>query len=84
MRVLQLSRNFGKEAALSAGLKVAQGDVVLSMDADSQHPPELLPEMFSRWRDGVDMVYAMRSHRQDESPFKRWGVRTFYRVAEFR
>ena len=80
LRVLQLSRNFGKEAALSAGLQVAQGDVVILMDADSQHPPELLPEMFSRWRDGVDMVYAMRSHRQDESPFKRWGVRTFYRL----
>src|SRR5215217_2290402 len=55
VRVLQLSRNFGKEAALSAGLQVAQGDAVISLDADSQHPPELLPDMVGRWRDGVDM-----------------------------
>ena len=78
VRVLQLSRNFGKEAALSAGLQVAQGDAVVSLDADSQHPPDLLPDMVGRWRNGVDMVYAVRTHRQDESALKRWGVRAFY------
>jgi len=78
VRVLQLSRNFGKEAALSAGLRVAQGDAVISMDADAQHPPELLPDLVRRWRDGVDMVYAVRTHRRDESRLKRWGARAFY------
>jgi len=78
VRVLQLSRNFGKEAALSAGLQAAQGDAVVSLDADSQHPPDLLSDMVGRWRDGADMVYAVRTHRQDESALKRWGVRAFY------
>jgi polyisoprenyl-phosphate glycosyltransferase len=80
VRVLQLSRNFGKEAALSAGLKVARGDAVILMDADAQHPPELLPELVRRWREGVDMVYAVRHNRQDEPRLKRWGARAFYRL----
>ena len=78
VRVLQLSRNFGKEAALSAGLQAAQGDAVVSLDADSQHPPDLLFDMVDRWRNGIDMVYAVRNHRQDESALKRWGARAFY------
>ncbi len=79
-RALQLSRNFGKEAALTAGLEAACGDVVVLMDADLQHPPELIPEMLARWRAGADVVYALREHRQDESLAKRFGTRLFYRL----
>jgi glycosyltransferase involved in cell wall biosynthesis len=75
---LQLSRNFGKEAALGAGLDHALGDVVFTMDADLQHPVELLPLMLQAWRDGADMVYAVRRDRSDESALKRIGTRMFY------
>jgi glycosyltransferase involved in cell wall biosynthesis len=79
-RHLQLSRNFGKEAALSAGLDSAVGDVVILLDADMQHPPSLIPEMMARWQDGAEMVYAVREHREDESWSKRAGARWFYRL----
>jgi len=62
-RYLQLSRNFGKEAALSAGLAAAAGDVVVCLDADLQHPPALIPQMLDLWREGADMVCAVRSNR---------------------
>lgn len=75
---LALSRNFGKEAALGAGLDHARGDVVVTMDADLQHPVEMIDEMLTRWRAGVDMVYAVRADRQDEPAFKRVGARLFY------
>jgi glycosyltransferase involved in cell wall biosynthesis len=78
VRALQLSRNFGKEAALSAGLQAARGDAVVLMDSDLQHPPELLATFVRHWRAGADMVYAVRSHRRAEPAFKRWGVRWFY------
>lgn len=80
MRYLQLSRNFGKEAALSAGFKTADGDVIICLDADLQHPPSLIGAMLERWRSGADMVYAVRAHRNDESWFKRTGARWFYRL----
>ena len=65
--VLDLSRNFGKEPALTAGLEAASGDVVVLMDADGQHPVNLLPVMLQHWRDGVDVVYAVRRTRSDQS-----------------
>lgn len=77
---VQLSRNFGKEAALSAGLEVARGRVVISLDADLQHPPALIPDMLSRWQQGADMVYAVRATRSDESIFKRVGTKIFYQM----
>jgi glycosyltransferase involved in cell wall biosynthesis len=77
---MQLSRNFGKEAALSAGLEAAQGDVVVCMDADLQHPPALIPKMLERWQEGIEMVYAVRASRHDESLFKRLGTRLFYKL----
>jgi len=77
---LQLSRNFGKEAALSAGLDVARGQVVVCMDADLQHPPALIPDMLERWRNGAEMVYAVRASRTDESVFKRLGSKLFYQL----
>lgn len=77
-QALQFSRNFGKEAALSAGLEAARGDVVVQLDADLQHPPELIDTMIERWRSGVDVVYAVREDRSDERPLKRVGVKLFY------
>ena len=75
---LRLSRNFGKEAALTAGLDVARGDAVVCLDADMQHPPHMIPAMLARWRAGVQMVYAVRATRNDETWFKRIGTRLFY------
>jgi glycosyltransferase involved in cell wall biosynthesis len=80
VRVLQLSRNFGKEAALTAGLQAAAGEVVVMMDADGQHQPALIPQFLASWRDGADVVYAVRRDRDDESAFKRWGTGWFYRM----
>ena len=77
---LELSRNFGKEAALSAGLEAARGEVVVILDADGQHPLDLLPRMLERWRDGHDMVYGVRAHRRDEPFPKRLGAALFYRL----
>lgn len=77
---LRLSRNFGKEAALSAGIEAARGQVVVCLDADLQHPPALIPQMLDRWRRGLDMVYAVRETRADESLFKRVGTKLFYRL----
>ncbi|GAC1532746.1 MAG: glycosyltransferase family 2 protein [Ramlibacter sp.] len=79
-RCVELSRNFGKEAALTAGLEQAQGQVVVSMDADLQHPPRLLEDMLAHWRQGADVVYAVRANRDDEGVVKRWGTRAFYRL----
>jgi glycosyltransferase involved in cell wall biosynthesis len=77
-RVVQLSRNFGKEAALTAGLQAAEGVLVLTMDADLQHPPSLIGDMVEQWRAGADVVYAVRANRDDESVPKRLGTRLFY------
>ena len=80
LRYLALSRNFGKEAALTAGLEHARGQVVLMMDADGQHPLSLLPAMLQGWKDGADAVCALRETRADESWTKRLGTRLFYRI----
>ncbi len=80
VRYVRLSRNFGKEAALTAGIDRAEGEVVLLMDADGQHPPTLLPRMLDSWLAGADMVCAARSSRADESWRKRVGTRLFYRL----
>ena len=80
VRFLSLSRNFGKEAALSAGLDHARGDVVVMLDADGQHPLDLLPRMLDGWRRGADTVCAVRETRADESWAKRQGTALFYRI----
>ncbi|MCX5589848.1 glycosyltransferase family 2 protein [Alcaligenes endophyticus] len=77
---IQLSRNFGKEAALTAGLQASQGDVVVCLDADMQHPPSLIPEMLHMWQGGLDMVYAVRASRDDEGWGKRIGTALFYKL----
>jgi len=76
--LVRFSRNFGKEYAITAGLEHASGDIVICMDADGQHSSELLGEMLEKWRDGYDMVYAVRQDREVESQFKRWGSKFFY------
>jgi len=78
--LVRFSRNFGKENAISAGLSYAKGDLVICMDADGQHASELMVTMVEKWREGYDMVYAVRQDREQESSFKLWGSRLFYRM----
>ncbi|WP_428458537.1 glycosyltransferase family 2 protein [Photobacterium makurazakiensis] len=80
IRSLRLSRNFGKEAAMSAGLQVATGDAVIILDADLQDPPELIPEMVTEWKAGFDVVDMKRKQRHGESWFKRITASLFYKV----
>jgi glycosyltransferase involved in cell wall biosynthesis len=80
IRLLRLSRNFGKEAALCAGLRAARGDAVVPMDVDLQDPPALLRPMIDCWRKGVQVVNARRVDRSEDSFFKRSSARAFYRV----
>src|SRR6267142_4105252 len=79
-RVVRLSRNFGHQLALSAGLEHAAGDAVVIIDADLQDPPEVIPEMVARWRDGYHVVYGMRTDRPGETAFKLWTAKLFYRL----
>ena len=81
--VLELSRNFGKESALTAGLQATRGDVVVLMDADGQHPVSLLPEMLAQWRKGMDVVYAVRRSRHDQTPLQRHLTGLFYELVNF-
>ena len=71
IRVVDLSRNFGKEAALMAGIDHIKGNVVVPIDVDSQDPPDLIPRFVEKWRQGYDVVYGVRSRRDDDSPAKR-------------
>lgn len=80
IRMVKLSRNFGKEAALCAGLRHATGDAVIPMDVDMQDPPDLLPEMIARWRAGAKVVNARRVDRTSDTRFKRWTSALFYKV----
>jgi len=80
--VLELSRNFGKEVALSAGLEHAAGDAVILIDADLQDPPELIPEFIAGWREGYDMVYGQRRNRHGDPALKRVTAGGFYRLLD--
>jgi glycosyltransferase involved in cell wall biosynthesis len=80
IRLIDLSRNFGKEVALTAGLDYSKGAAVIPIDADLQDPPELIPEMIEKWREGYDVVYATRRSRQGESTVKRTTANLFYRL----
>ena len=79
LRLLRLSRNFGHQIALSAGLDHARGDAVVSLDGDLQDPPEVIPELVARWRDGSDVVFAVRRQRDGETWFKRATASAFYK-----
>jgi dolichol-phosphate mannosyltransferase len=80
VKVVALSRNFGHQPALTAGLDHARGDAVVMMDGDLQDPPEVIPEMVDRWRQGIDVVYAVRQQRLGETRFKRTSARWFYKL----
>ena len=81
-RVLALSRNFGHQIAVTAGLQHVAGQVVVIIDADLQDPPEVIPEMLDRWRAGVDIAYGVRTGRDGETIFKRWTASAFYRLLD--
>jgi polyisoprenyl-phosphate glycosyltransferase len=78
VQLLDLSRNFGKELALTAGVHSAQGDAVICMDADLQHPPELVPTLVERWREGAEVVATVRLTSEREPFLRRVGSRLFY------
>ena len=80
VRVIALSRNFGQQVAITAGLAEAAGDAVTLIDADLQDPPEIISEMLERWRRGADVAYGVRSEREGETTFKRWTSKAFYRL----
>src|SRR6267154_1461698 len=79
VQVVSLSRNFGKEAALMAGLDHARFGAVLFMDGDGQHPPDLVERLVGHWLDdGYDVIYTAKAHRENEAPLRRFGVKAFY------
>lgn len=80
LRGLRLSRNFGKESALAAGLEQARGNPVLLMDGDLQHPPALIPQMFNAWQQGAEVVEAVKVRRGHETAWERFKARSFYSV----
>lgn len=80
IRVVDLSRNFGKEAALSAALAEARGDIIVPIDADLQDPPQLIARMVEKWREGYDVVLAKRMDRSADTLLKRWTASAFYRL----
>ncbi|HLM14156.1 MAG TPA: glycosyltransferase family 2 protein [Reyranella sp.] len=80
LRIVNLSRNFGKEAALTAGIDHARGDVIVPMDIDLQDPPELIGPFMARWREGYDVVYGVRTQRTWDTAAKRLSANWFYRV----
>lgn len=77
---IRFSRNFGKEAAIMAGLSRAEGDACIIMDADLQHPPALIPKMVRHWEEGTEVVEAVKEDRGRESPFTRLGASLFYKI----
>ena len=80
VKAIELSRNFGHQLAVTAGMDYASGQAVIIMDADLQDPPEVALEMAAKWREGYEVVYAVREHRQGESWFKRASAAAFYRI----
>ena len=80
IKVIDLSRNFGKETALSAGLDAATGDMVTPMDVDLQDPPELIAQFIDKWEEGYDVVYGARADRRSDAPMKRLTSEAFYRI----
>ena len=80
LKAISLSRNFGHQAALIAGLEVSRGDAVITMDGDLQHPPRLIPEMLKRWKEGADIVYSIRKNTAGVSRTKLLTARLFYAI----
>jgi dolichol-phosphate mannosyltransferase len=82
VKLVELSRNFGHQPALTAGLDHARGDAIVMMDADLQDPPELIPTMVDRWREGNDVVYAVRTEREGETRLKLATAKAFYGIID--
>lgn len=80
VRLIDFSRNFGHQAAISAGLDYARGQCVIIIDSDLQDPPEVIADMVARWRDGAEVVYAQRERRRGETAFKLFTAKMFYRL----
>jgi glycosyltransferase involved in cell wall biosynthesis len=80
VRVVDLTRNFGKEAALTAAIFEARGDVIVPFDADLQDPPEVIAELLDKWREGYEVVLAKRANRESDSTLKKWTALFFYRI----
>ena len=80
IKIVDFSRNFGQQLAITAGMDYAQGDAVVIIDADLQDPPELIEDMIAKWREGYEVVYAVRADRRGESRFKMWTASAFYRL----
>lgn len=80
VRVLHLARNFGQMIAITAGLEATRGDAVVIIDADLQDPPEVIPQMIEKWREGYDVVYGKRAKREGESFFKKATAFAYYRI----
>src|SRR5690606_38019588 len=79
---VSFSRNFGFQVAVTAGLDHASGDAIIITDADLQDPPEVMPEMIAKWREGYDVVYGVRASREGETWFKRFTAAAFYRLID--
>lgn len=80
VKLIRLSRNFGKDAAIAAGLRFVSGDAVIPIDVDLQDPPEVIRKMVAAWVSGAEVVNAVRSSREADSRFKRWSAEAFYRI----
>ncbi|WP_129727007.1 glycosyltransferase family 2 protein [Ectobacillus funiculus] len=80
VKLLDFSRNFGHQIAITAGMDYARGEAIIIIDADLQDPPELIPDMIEKWKDGYEVVYAKRAKRKGETLFKKWTAAIFYRT----
>ncbi len=80
LKIISLSRNFGHQAALTAGLNYAKGDAIITMDCDLQDPPEIIEQMIEKWKNGYDIVYARRKNYRDDNFFKKQASKIYYKI----
>ncbi len=80
IKLVEFSRNFGHQLAITAGLEYTKGDAVVVMDADLQDPPEVIPQMIKKWREGYQIVYGKRMQRDGETIFKKFTAKMFWRI----
>src|SRR3990167_10001822 len=83
IKLISFNRNFGHQMALTAGYKICKGDCAVTIDADMQDPPEIIPEMIEKWRAGAKIVYAKRNNREADDPFKKFTAAWFYKFINF-
>lgn len=80
LKIVRMARNFGKEAALTAGLHLAHGRAAITMDSDLQHPPEVIPNLIEKWREGFEMIFAIRNNRNTDGQLRQFFSRAFYAI----